>query len=227
MNGKIYKSMECEGYVAQRHKCLSFPAHAGRAEFIEDGDLDSIPDIRIAFSSIKPLPEGRLWVQYYDGEVRIFDVYEYMEKNDLTSVYSDLYDESFFSKVKTELGVPSWNRYIDFDPIAVYEQSKPIKFASKSSKIQAVSMPRISEFGIIPGVTLYLYRKDHNPPHINAISRNGSSNFTFDGSLVPGSINSLSPREVRSVRKFIRRNKAKIQELYTKFINKEFFEQIE
>jgi hypothetical protein len=38
---------------------------------------------KIASAKYVALPDGKLWIQYADGEVRIFDVYDYISKNRL------------------------------------------------------------------------------------------------------------------------------------------------
>jgi hypothetical protein len=184
-------------------------------------DLLSEDDAKKALTGkYLPLPDGKLWIQYFDGEVRIFDVYSYMAKLHLDNdkFYSKLYDSSFFKKIKVSNGVPYWDTYVDFDPHEVFYESTVIAPYTKlrfSSSVVALAFPRIAEQHALPGFDLFINTKDHNPPHVHVYGPgNTVGRFLLNGDSYKPKLITLSPSHIRKVQDFIKNHEIEIRKIY-------------
>ena len=72
-------------------------------------------------------------------------------------------------------------------------------------------MPTISQFyGII--IVMYLRNKEHNPPHIHAITQDFDAPFLIEnGELMDGY---FPPRATQLVREFVRQNREPLKEMW-------------
>lgn len=61
----------------------------------------------------------------------------------------------------------------------------------------------------IAGISLYMYFKDHNPPHFHAREDGDEEVFDLDGNSMKGSI---SPKKRKKVRKWAKENKSFLED---------------
>lgn len=62
----------------------------------------------------------QLIITFLNNEVKLFDVQPYLQY----PIYEALKDESFIKKAHVQYGTIVWNNEIDFDPDALYLESK-------------------------------------------------------------------------------------------------------
>ncbi len=80
-------------------------------------------DTLMSIQNVKPLDDYKLFLQFSNGEERVFDVKPLLEK----PVFSPLKDISLFKKVHIIYDYTiAWNEDIDMCPDSLYLSSNPI-----------------------------------------------------------------------------------------------------
>lgn len=74
----------------------------------------------LSVSTVKPLADYRLLLQFENGESRIFDVKPYLN----TGKFAELHDIALFNSVHVSFDSVEWANRLDIDPEFLYEQSK-------------------------------------------------------------------------------------------------------
>jgi len=161
----------------------------------------------------RPIPNGRLLLLYPDGDKRIFDVWEYLTKNNLSKGYwKNLFDQNYFESVENVGAMASWDdESITIDGSMMFENSTPTNILTSS--YTSLSMARITATPI-NGVDLYINdpRVEHGVPHILArVGSENKANFSFDGTLQNGS---LEKDKFRKVVDFIKSHPQEILAAY-------------
>ena len=70
-------------------------------------------------TSVKPLDNYKLLLEFVNKEKRIFDVAPYLN----TGKFSELRDLSLFNSVKIKFDSIEWANHLDIDPEFLYEKS--------------------------------------------------------------------------------------------------------
>lgn len=73
-------------------------------------------------TKVKALPNFKLLLEFENGEERIFDTQEYLDKG----IFAELKDEMRFKSVKVSFDSIEWENGADLDPEILYQDSKPI-----------------------------------------------------------------------------------------------------
>jgi hypothetical protein len=71
----------------------------------------------LSVNNVKALNDYMLELTFENSEVKIFDVKPYLD----TGVFTALWDESFFKRVKVSFDTIEWPNGIDLDPEVLYE----------------------------------------------------------------------------------------------------------
>ena len=70
-------------------------------------------------TSVKPLENYKLLLEFVNNEQRIFDVFPYLN----TGKFAELRDISLFNTVKIKFDSIEWANQLDIDPEFLYEKS--------------------------------------------------------------------------------------------------------
>jgi len=71
---------------------------------------------------VSPNADYTLTIKFSNGETRLFDVSEYLEKG----AFKELKDKKIFYSVRPFLGSIQWNNELDLCPDTLYIDSKPL-----------------------------------------------------------------------------------------------------
>ena len=72
-----------------------------------------------SITSVKPLPEYRLEIEFETEEIKIFDMKPYLE----IGMLQQLKNELIFKTVHVSFDTIEWENGIDFDPEVLYSES--------------------------------------------------------------------------------------------------------
>lgn len=72
---------------------------------------------------VKALPNYQLLLEFENGEERIFDMTEYLDKG----IFTELKDERIFKSVRVSFDSIRWENGADLDPEILFMDSKPVQ----------------------------------------------------------------------------------------------------
>jgi hypothetical protein len=72
---------------------------------------------------VKALPKFQLKLEFENGEERIFDMIDYLDKG----IFTELKDEKLFKSVRVSFDSIEWENGADIDPEILYHDSKPVQ----------------------------------------------------------------------------------------------------
>ncbi len=73
----------------------------------------------VAIVGVKALDGYKIWLEFENGEKKIFDVTPYMNMGR----FAELRNKSLFNSVSIQFDTVQWANQLDFDPEFLYEQS--------------------------------------------------------------------------------------------------------
>jgi hypothetical protein len=76
-----------------------------------------------SIKKVKPLQDYHLLLTFENGEERIFDMHEYLDKG----IFAELKDERLFKTVHVSFDSIEWNNGADLDPEILYQDSQTAK----------------------------------------------------------------------------------------------------
>jgi hypothetical protein len=76
-----------------------------------------------AVKSVKALDNYRLFLQFWNGEEKVFDVSPYLH----VGKFADLREPSMFSSLAVKFDSIEWANHLDIDPEFLYEKSTAVK----------------------------------------------------------------------------------------------------
>jgi len=76
-----------------------------------------------AITKVKALPNFQLLLEFENGEERIFDMIEYLDKG----IFSELRDERLFKSVRVSFDSIEWENGADLDPEILFNESILVK----------------------------------------------------------------------------------------------------
>jgi hypothetical protein len=74
----------------------------------------------IGIKAVKPVENYHLLISFDNGEEKIFDMNEYLDKG----IFAELKDENLFRTVHINFDTIEWENGADLDPELIYKESK-------------------------------------------------------------------------------------------------------
>jgi hypothetical protein len=72
--------------------------------------------------NVKPLDDYKLYLEFVNGEKKIFDLSPYLH----VGKFTELRDLSLFKSVMVHFDSIEWANHLDIDPELLYEKGKPV-----------------------------------------------------------------------------------------------------
>lgn len=72
---------------------------------------------------VKTLPNFQLLLEFENGEERVFNMNEYLDKG----IFTELKDKDNFKSVRVSFDSIEWENGADLDPEILYHDSKPVQ----------------------------------------------------------------------------------------------------